>query len=73
MTAGMLVPYQTVGPYMCVHEAVARLGRNPIGLVLEYAVQPMAVFSRVMLAGLTGGGKDAARAHGKLGARHQDR
>jgi hypothetical protein len=73
ITAGMLVPYQTLGPYMTLQEAVARLARHPLGLVLDDADQPLAVVTRDMLAGLLGGGKDAARAHGKMGARQQAR
>ena len=73
ISAGMLVPYQTLGPYMTVQEAVARLGRNPIGLVVDDADQPLAVVTRDMLAGLMGGGKDTARARGKMGARQQAR
>ena len=73
ITAGLLVPYQTLGPYTTLQEAVARLSRTPIGVIVDENDQPVAVVSREQVTTLLGGGKDAARAHGKMGARQQAR
>jgi hypothetical protein len=73
ITPGLVTPYLALGPYTTLQEAVARLSRNPIGLVLDEAGQPLTVVTRDTLLSLIGGGKDAARAHGKMGARQQAR
>ena len=73
LTAGMLLAYQSLGPYTTVQEATARLGRNPLGVILDEAGQPLTVVTRDTLVALLGGGKDADRAHGRMGARQAAR
>ncbi len=73
LSAGMLQPYLTFGPYTTLQEAAARLSRNPVGVIMDEAGQPVTVVVRETLLALLGGGKDADRAHGKMGARQQAR
>ena len=73
LTAGMLLAYQSLGPYTTVQEATARLSRNPLGVILDEAGQPLTVVTRDTLVALLGGGKDADRAHGRMGARQAAR
>ena len=73
LTAGMLLPYQTLGPYTTLQEATARLSRTPLGVIMDEAGQPLTVVTRDTLVALLGGGKDADRAHGKMGARQAAR
>jgi hypothetical protein len=73
LTAGMLLPYQTLGPYTPLQEAAARLSRNPLGVIMDEAGQPLTVVTRDTLLALLGGGKDADHARGKMGARQQAR
>jgi hypothetical protein len=73
LTAGMLLAYQPLGPYTTLQEAVARLSRNPVGVVMDEAGQPLTVVTRDILLALLGGGKEADHARGKMGARQAAR
>jgi hypothetical protein len=73
LTAGMLLPYQTLGPYTTLQEAAARLSRNPVGVIMDEAGQPLTVVTRDILLAVLGGGKEADHARGKMGARQQAR
>ena len=73
LTAGMLLAYQSLGPYTTLQEATARLSRNPLGVIMDEAGQPLTVVTRDTLVALLGGGKDADRAHGRMGARQAAR
>jgi hypothetical protein len=73
LTAGMLLAYQTLGPYTTLQEAAARLSRNPLGVIMDEAGQPLTVITRDTLLAVLGGGKEADHAHGKMGARQQAR
>ena len=73
LTAGMLLAYQTLGPYTTLQEAAARLSRNPVGVIMDEAGQPLTVITRDTLLALLGGGKEADHARGKMGARQQAR
>ena len=73
ITLGLITPYLTLGPYMTLQEAVARLGRNPVGVVLDEDDAPLTVVTRETLQTLLGEGKDSSRARGRMGPRQQAR
>jgi len=73
LTAGMLQAYQSLGPYTTLQEATARLSRNPLGVIMDETGHPLTVVTRDTLVALLGGGKDADRAHGRMGARQAAR
>jgi hypothetical protein len=73
LTAGMLLAYQSLGPYTTLQEATARLSRNPLGIITDEAGHPLTVVTRDTLVALLGGGKDADRARGRMGARQAAR
>ena len=73
LTPALLTSYHALGVYTTLQEAVSRLSRVPLGVVIDENDRPLSVVTREILSELLGGGKDAARAHGKMGARQAAR